>query len=202
MVSERRAYEAISSNQRYEIAKQSVDSDGGEVRQAVGVARPRPERAAEKYESIRKKLIQIFIYRGCNVADELADETIDRVSYKIDELFDSYVGDPRLYFYGVARNVHREYLQKQRLSTPLVLITRESAEEVELKHNCLERCLRNLPEDDQDLILEYYREEKRDKIERRKRLAPGGRPNTLRKRTQRIRERLKSCIGRCMKAEE
>ena len=163
---------------------------------------PVPERAAEQYENIRHRLIQILLSRGCGAADELADETIDRVSYKIDELAGNYVGDPRLYFYGVARNVHREYLQKRRSGPPLVLMSGGAAEEVELKHGCLERCLRNLPEADRHLILEYYREEKRDKIERRKGLAPGVRPNTLRKKTQRIRERLKHCINQCLRAEE
>jgi hypothetical protein len=46
------------------------------------------------------------------MAEELADEVINRVSKKLPQIVDIYVGDPALYFYGVARKVHREYLRK------------------------------------------------------------------------------------------
>ncbi len=60
------------------------------------------EQAGKKYEEIRKRLITIFTCRGCLIPEDLTDETIDRVVMKIPDLAGSYVGDPALYFYGVA----------------------------------------------------------------------------------------------------
>ena len=68
--------------------------------------------AALKYEAIRTNLIRIFSSRGCLVPDELADDVFDRVAKKINEIIPSYEGEPALYFYGVARNVFREYTRK------------------------------------------------------------------------------------------
>ena len=35
------------------------------------------DRAAEKYEAIRLRLIKIFLCRGCSEAEELSDETVE-----------------------------------------------------------------------------------------------------------------------------
>ncbi|HEY0047746.1 MAG TPA: hypothetical protein VGB68_00565, partial [Pyrinomonadaceae bacterium] len=40
------------------------------------------EIAGQKYEKIRRRLIRIFLGRGCFEAEELADETINRVTRK------------------------------------------------------------------------------------------------------------------------
>jgi hypothetical protein len=158
------------------------------------------EEAARKYEEIRQRLIKIFIYRGCTTAEELADETIDRVSRKIDDLTANFVGDKRLYFYGVAQNIYREYLREQSRPTP-TLLTQNATDDEEYRSQCLENCLQELPAEDHQLILEYYREEKQSRIKHRKLLTQQMRPNTLRKKTQRIRERLKRCIEECLKKE-
>src|SRR5712692_5852224 len=71
------------------------------------------EQAAQKYEKIRTSLIKIFTCRGCGEADDLADETINRVTAKVDIIASSYSGDPALYFYGVAQKVHLEYLRSR-----------------------------------------------------------------------------------------
>jgi DNA-directed RNA polymerase specialized sigma24 family protein len=157
--------------------------------------------AAIKYEKIRQKLIKIFAYRGCLIPEELADETIDRVVRKIDELKTNYTGDQRLYFYGVAQNIHREYLRKQ-MRQNIVLPTPPINETIEREHQCLEECLKKLPKAERLLILEYYRDEKQAKISRRKFLAGEMSPNTLRKKTQRIREKLKNCINECLSGDD
>jgi hypothetical protein len=41
---------------------------------------PTPESAGEKYEQIRRGLIQIFLWHGATDAEDLADETINRVA--------------------------------------------------------------------------------------------------------------------------
>ena len=57
------------------------------------------EKAARKYEQIRTRLIKIFVCRGAIEAEDLADETIDRVISKIKDLRETYVGNnPDFYF--------------------------------------------------------------------------------------------------------
>jgi len=58
---------------------------------------PDRERAGQKYEDIRFKLIRNFARRGCSIAEDLTDETINRVSRKALEIAQAYVGDPALY---------------------------------------------------------------------------------------------------------
>jgi DNA-directed RNA polymerase specialized sigma24 family protein len=70
------------------------------------------ELAVVKYEGIRRSLIKVFTARGCSNADELANETVNRVVKRIETLEENYVGDPALYFYGVARHVYCEYLRR------------------------------------------------------------------------------------------
>ena len=41
---------------------------------------PEPTQAGAKYERIRHKLVKIFVYRGSNIPEDLADETINRVA--------------------------------------------------------------------------------------------------------------------------
>ena len=61
----------------------------------------------------------------------------------------------------------------------------------------LERCLRQLTADDRALILEYYRGDRRIKIERRRELAArlGMTANALSIRACRIRNKLEACIN-------
>ena len=66
---------------------------------------PNRDQAGKTYENIRQRLIKIFTYRGIAVAEDLADETINRVAKKVHEIRSTYIGDPALYFHGVARYV-------------------------------------------------------------------------------------------------
>jgi RNA polymerase sigma factor (sigma-70 family) len=155
--------------------------------------------AACKYEEIRTRLIKIFVRRGCMVAEELADETIDRVCRKVREIDESYVGDPALYFYGVAHNIFLEYVRKK--PAPAYLPPPDPAEERELKYNCFERCLSHLDSESHKLISQYFEREKRSKIDHRKKLAEelGIAVTTLRMRAHRIKATLQQCAIDCMK---
>jgi hypothetical protein len=64
---------------------------------------------------------------------------------------------------------------------------------------CLDRCLSTLGPDDRTLILEYYRDEQRAKIERRRHLAASLRltANALAIRACRLRDKLERCIRAC-----
>jgi len=166
--------------------------------------------AGSKYQNIRIRLIKIFTCRGCCEADDLADETINRVTAKLGEIAESYSGDPALYFYGVAQKVHLEYLRK----TPLIQESSEAGvelggktawpsepvDDVEQEYACLEQCMDRLPEENRRLVLEYYQEEKRAKIDHRKILADqlGIAVNALRIRAHRIRLQLQQCVMNCV----
>lgn len=166
------------------------------------------DQAAQKYEKIRTRLIKIFTCRGCGEADDLADETINRVTAKVDSIASSYTGDPALYFYGVAQKVHLEYLR----SRPVLQNSLEAGQElgsvdvvevdddIEQEFACLEQCMDQLPLESRRLVLEYYQEEKQAKINRRRKLAEelGIAANALRIRAHRIRQQLQQCVQICL----
>jgi len=160
------------------------------------------ERAGQKYEEIRDRLIRIFVCRGCPVAEDLADEAINRVIRKLPEIAGTYSGKPELYFYGVAYKVFKEYGKVGPEARPLP--GPGPPEDSGPEYACLERCMQTLPLGDQELVLQYYREEKQSKIDYRKELARrlGIEPNALRIRAYRIRVRLAMCIDQCLKSKK
>ena len=174
---------------------------------------PNRDRAGSKYEAIRLRLIKIFTCRGCAAAEELADETINRVSAKVTEIAGSYTGDPALYFYGVSQKLHLEYLRRvekkqiqlsadstlNKLAVPTASLTDDKEPEFE----CLERCLEHLPTDNRKLVVQYYQQEKHAKIEHRKMLATelGIAANALRIRAHRIRLALQKCVHNCLEQQ-
>src|SRR5437016_9086682 len=62
---------------------------------------PDPERAGIIYEKIRWRMIAILASRGCRLAEELADETIDRVARRVADIQAKYVDERAIYFLGV-----------------------------------------------------------------------------------------------------
>lgn len=160
------------------------------------------EQAGKKYEEIRRKLIKIFTCRGCTVAEDLADETINRVTRKVQEIKDTYVGDPAHYFYGVAHNVHLEYLRKRAEAVPPP--PPQPSDDIEPEYECLEQCMQTLPPQNRELVLQYYQEEKRAKIDHRRKLAQslGIELNALRIRAHRIRASLQDCMRQCLALKE
>ena len=159
---------------------------------------PDPDKAGEKYRDIQRRLIKIFVCRGCDRPEDLADETINRVILKAEEIADTYVGDPAFYFFGVARYVHHEYLRQKPIPRPQPPAEEPSSTEEE--YRCLEQCMESLPQRSKELFLQYYREEKRAKKENRRRLAEKlGIPlNALRIRACRIRMNLQACVLECL----
>lgn len=150
------------------------------------------------YEKIRPRLIYFFLGRHCADAEDQADETIDRVIRLVQEIADTYVGDRALYFYRVAKYVYLEYIKKN--PTPLPMPQPDSSNIKEQRHDCLEECLSRLEPGSREMVLEYYREDKRAKIERRRELAErlGLNPNALRLQIYRIRGSLRECIYGCL----
>jgi RNA polymerase sigma factor (sigma-70 family) len=165
---------------------------------------PDREKAGQKYEEIRQSLINIFSWRGCHDAEDLADEAITRVTNKVGDVAKDYSGDPALYFYGVAKKMIWEIVRRERAPTVPAeglkeVIAEDESHEFEDAYDCMERCLTQLPPAERELILRYYQQEK-PKIRYRRELARrlGMAPNNLRVKVHRIRAVLHSCIQQCL----
>ena len=156
------------------------------------------EQAGIKYEQIRSRLIKIFTGRGCIGPEELADETINRVTTKLTEIKREFTGDPARYFFGVANMIYREYLGKKPPQPPPP--PTDDSSRAELEYRCLERCIEKLSEEDRALLLKDYGAKGQTQAERRKALADelGISLNALRIRVFRIRVALKECIEKCI----
>lgn len=152
------------------------------------------EAAALKYETVRLRLIKIFACRGCSEAEDLADETINRVISKLPEIQPGFEGDPARYFYAVAKKI---LLEHSRPKATLPLPPQPSDDDdLEVMYQRLELCLEKLTAANRELVLGYYQEEKHAKIENRKVLAAqlGIAVNALRIRAHRIRAWLQKCV--------
>ena len=193
--------------ERCDLESQTTTTDKGWVltREAfdalLGWLDPDRERAANRYEEIRRRLIRFFTGRRCASADDLTDETMNRVARKVQEGL-VYTGDTAPYFYAVAHNVYLEHV-KQKPHVPSPPPPRD-AEEVEREHACLELCLERLRPRSRELIREFYKEEKNAKIEHRKNMAErlGMTTNALRIQAHRIRQVLHECVRQCLSQHE
>jgi DNA-directed RNA polymerase specialized sigma24 family protein len=157
-------------------------------------------KAAEKYTQIHTRLIKFFACRGCPVGDVLADRTINRVAEKVKEIEKDWVGENKsLYFYGVGHKIFLEWLREQRMSAVLPPPPPDT-DEAEREDECLECCMESLSPDNRELILGYYREDTRAKIENRRAIADrlGIALNALRIRACRIRAGLQQCVHGCL----
>lgn len=161
-----------------------------------------PERAGAMYEKIRWRLITILASRGCRIAEELADEIIDRVARRVVDIEASYIGDKAIYFLGVMNNVHHEYLKRPQ--PPRLIQQADDTLDRERTHLCLDKCLEKLAPHPRRLIQQYYSQQKRARINLRKRIAHefGISVSTLRLRALRIRAKLQICINQCLDQSE
>jgi DNA-directed RNA polymerase specialized sigma24 family protein len=156
------------------------------------------DRAGEKYEKIRLRLVRIFTCRGCCEAEDLADQTINVVAARIDWLIENYKGDPSLFFYGVAKKIYQEQFKKK---LPPVLPPPPDTTQVESECACLENCLKQeLAVPDRQIVLRYHEKDKQEKINLRKQIAAelGITLNALRIRVHHIHSRLRPCIEQCL----
>jgi DNA-directed RNA polymerase specialized sigma24 family protein len=174
---------------------------------------PDREEAAKEYTKIGFKLYKYLERRlmldghSCADAESLADDTLERVCSKMPQLADTYEGEPIRYFRGVAKNVYFEYIQRlkpeplhgKELPAPRPNFIKE------VWDRCLQKCLRHLDNADHALLLEYFEDDKKAKIDHRKALAEelGISLNTLRMRIYRLKEEVGECLSDCLeKAQE
>jgi DNA-directed RNA polymerase specialized sigma24 family protein len=162
--------------------------------------------AGERYEDLRRTLVRFFEWRGAPFPEEHTDETLDRVARKLAEGVEiKNVGG---YAYVVARLVFLETLKgpesrRVEIEPAGFVATSDATDEAEDKERrlaCLDRCLHGLPAESRALIVEYYREDKRERIEARRALAErlGVRIEALTNRAQRVRDKLEHCVNTCL----
>ena len=176
----------------------------------------------EKYLEMRARLVRYFERRNCPGSGDLADETLNRAARKLEEKGEIASASPAHYCYIVAKYVLLESSRRADrnfksldetqggitsfASAGLSQLHANKEEEVAERERmaaCLDRCLAGLVAEDRELILDYYRGDKRDKIERRAKLAErlGLTANALSIRACRIRDKLECCVATCRENE-
>ena len=168
----------------------------------------------EKYLEMRRRLVAYFDRKNCLNTDELADETLTRVAQKLQEKGEITDLSPAHYCYVTAKFVFLEYIRHSKrsqvsmdevsayglpeLETANSFANRDSEHQEQLL-NCLDRCLKNLPSGDNELILAYYQGEQQEKIQHRRQLSEklGLSANALSIRACRIRSKVEACVKEC-----
>jgi DNA-directed RNA polymerase specialized sigma24 family protein len=170
------------------------------------------EAAGAAYEGVRRRLAQLFLWRGAEDPERLADLALDRVARRLEEGAQVTSGDPYGFVYGVARHVLQEHLrspERRRRSTgelPALAAPEEAplerAEELaeaDLRLRCLRACLAELAPAERELLRRYHGVGARDRIALRRTQARelGLSPGLLRLRAHRLRGALHACIDGC-----
>jgi DNA-directed RNA polymerase specialized sigma24 family protein len=161
---------------------------------------PDRDRAAVAYEQLRERIGGLLEWWGSTHAEELADETLDRVARKIEEGAVIAEGSFGAYVRGVARMVFHE-AGRQAFDVPLSereVVAPDEGESLEPALVCLDRCLDSLRSEERRLVLSYYEGERR--MAARQELADnlGVSMTALRIRMHRVRERLEGCVTQCL----
>lgn len=171
---------------------------------------PAADKAAEKYEDLRLRLVKYFVWScGCpeSRADDLADATLDRVASKLEQ--DTAVENVRAYSLATARFIWLEHGREVREDgwgdeLPDVPAEAPEPDEPDERYSCLEACLEGAIKNSSDrkLILNYYDAEEGEKNkDHRKGLARslGLEVGALKVRACRLRKSLEKCVRGCMK---
>lgn len=166
----------------------------------------------ETYLEMRRRLVSYFDRRNRPFADDLADETLNRIGRTLEKSGSIAVTPPARYCYVVARFVlledlrrGRRYIQVDEARTATAIESApttdgdDPASVREQRLQCLDRCLDKLKPEQRELAVEYYRDAKRQRIERRRDLARrlGITTNALGIRACRIRSTLETCVDAC-----
>jgi DNA-directed RNA polymerase specialized sigma24 family protein len=168
--------------------------------------------AGRKLLDIRRRLQKFFECNRCPDPDELVDMTIYRGARRIDEGVE--VRELPSDLTQIARFVLKEHWASPQnkmdeieeegsgslLVAPTVDDARNEKEEQEERLECLEKCSGKLVPVERQRVIDYYYEQGRAKIDKRKRMAGDLRITlgNLRVRMHRTRERLEECILDCL----
>jgi len=172
-------------------------------------------RAGEKYEEIRWKLVKFFQWGSCLEAEDLVDETFNRVAEKLASEKDG-IEDVVAFTWGVAKRIRQEALRKGIKTIRLpdlpgaetFFVNRPVATDAQneltgnhVRLKCFRKCIQCLSVEDRRLLLAYH-SPKGLRIEGRRRLAQenGITMLALRVRANRLRFKLEECIKKCLAA--
>jgi DNA-directed RNA polymerase specialized sigma24 family protein len=187
-------------------AASTASAKGSGWEHLLALLDPDPERAARRYREVRGRLVDLFRWRRLGAAEDLADETLHRVSAKLAE-GETIRGEPAAYIAGVARRVALEAGRREKRTVPLTeervpaTIELEPVDDDgEARDRCASRCLGELPAAARDLMVRYHVGRGRSRIAERRQIADDlGIPlNALRIRVHRLRGQLESCIEQCL----
>jgi DNA-directed RNA polymerase specialized sigma24 family protein len=175
------------------------------------------ERAAQAYETVRRKLAKFFEWRGCPDGAMYADITLERAARRLSEGATITTPNPYSFVMGFAQNVLHEHLREphrravaldeaQAIPAPFAVdpIEERSRRDAETRRfGCLDGCVGRLPLRQRRALIRYHAGGAGSRIEARKEIAAAfGVPiAVLRVRMFRIREGLERCILECLAAK-
>ena len=174
---------------------------------------PDPDQAGDKYINLHTRLTRFFERRMVSSSEEHASNVIDRLARKLHE--GETILNTNAYALEVARRYALELTRRPSevqveedwddvaRSNSRLAVEPETEEDGEDKRlGCLERCLEKLSVQEHQMVMGYYQDVKRAKIDNRRELADrlGINMNTLRIRVTRLRMKLEACIMDCEKA--
>lgn len=157
--------------------------------------------AAEKYRKIHRRMVQIFRARGAFPAEDLADQTLDRIIKKLPEIINDYEGDPALYIFSMARNVYFEFVRKPKpMPLPELFVMPKMEANENVYQTCLKNCLEKISPEEKQLFIDYFLYDNEKKLARHEEMARrlGINRNYLRTRIYRIRMALEKCVKECV----
>ncbi len=157
---------------------------------------PDPVRAEEKYHELRRALIEYFGRRRCRDVEDLAAEVFSRVIEQIRRGTRIEKEDPRMFAYGVAKNVYREYVRKnirsekllQEIASPPIIPAPNDLDA------CLKECLESLDPKEREMIERWFLDAD-DRLEKDLGISRNG----VRIRIHRIKKKLEVCYDDCKK---
>lgn len=180
---------------------------------------PDTEQAGRRYASLRERLVRFFEWNRVPIADELADETLDRLARRLGRTETAATNEntndlspaeaverPEEFAAGIARLVLYEQRRRQiraeqafesierESAIDLVLAQTENSQHAEELSAVLDACMAELTREQRELIGRYYNVNGRTMIDARKLLAQemGISINALRNRALRIRAELEN----------
>ena len=123
-----------------------------------------PREAERKYRALRGKLVFYFQHNGCADPEDPADEVFSRVLRRSTEDVDFYSG-LSAYCFGIAEHILREHRRRPRPEElPAEIPEPGPASTLGLnrveQHVLVQQCLQRLPENERQILLRYYLEDR------------------------------------------
>lgn len=183
---------------------------------------PDIEDRARTYLNFHRRLTVLFINKGCSAPEDLADETLNRVAHQLAEGKAISINNRFAYLHGIAKNISYEYWRsyehRKREGLPreegdsdlfnsLIGVDPrgawEDTEEKKRHLHCINEGLNQLAPESRLLLLEYYSEDKTEKIDTRDRMAKrlGIASSVLRNRIYKLRNTLRPLVVKCLNVE-